>query len=261
MRTHHKQAVDRLSEHFQKDPDCLALIIGGSVAHELARDDSDVDFMLVMTDDAYAKAAAEKRYHHYATEFTEYPGGYSDGKLMDVHFLRDVAAKGSDAARFAFQDAFVAFSRADGIEELVKSIPVYPESEHRDRIEAFFTQLPALRWFAGEAEKRGDPYLMTHVAADLSLFACRLILAHNHMLYPYHKWLLTYVEKAPDKPADFVDRVIELVSRPTADACRALVDCVLSFRDWGVDPNTWVARFFEDVEWTWRTGKPGVADW
>ena len=261
MRPHHQQAVDRLSAHFQEDPDALALIIGGSIAHGLEREDSDVDFMLVVTDEAFARAAQAGRYHHYSTEFTDYEGGYSDGKLMDMAFLRDVAVKGSDPARFAFQDALIAFSRREEIREIVRRVPVYPEAEHQGRIESFFGQVVALRWFAGEAHKRHDAYLMTHCAASLSLFACRLILTHNRMLYPYHKWLLTYVAKAPDKPANLLDLVDALVTQPSKAACDALVHCVLGFRDWGVDESKWVPRFFEDVEWTWRVGKPGIADW
>jgi hypothetical protein len=261
MRPHHQLAVDRLSEHFQADPNCLALIIGGSVAHGLDREDSDVDFMVVLKDEAFAEATERRIYHHYSTDFTDYPGGYSDGKLMDMAFLRDVAEKGSDPARYAFQDAVVAFSKNPKIDELVKLIPVFPESERQSRIESFFAQVVALKWFAGEAEKRGDPYLMTRVAADLSLFACRLILTHNRMLYPFHKWLLTYVEMAPDKPADLLEKVNALVTKPSKTAAVELVDCVIGWRDWGVDPNGWVAQFFEDVEWTWRYGKPGIADW
>jgi hypothetical protein len=261
MRPHHRQSVEKLKAHFESNPDCLALIIGGSVAHGVEREDSDVDFMLVLTDEAYAKAHAERRYHHFATEFTDYPGGYSDGKLMDIQFLRDVAERGSDPARFAFQDAFVAFSRVDGLDELIRSIPVYPEAQHQARIMSFCVQLQALKWFAGEAHKRADPYLMAHVATSLSLFACRLILTHNRMLYPYHKWLLTYVDKAPEKPEGLCDRVRELVVAPTIEGCHALADSVLDFRDWGYDPNSWAATFFEDVEWTWRYGKPGIEDW
>ena len=78
MRPHHQHAVDLLSAHFQADPDCIALVIGGSVAHGLEREDSDVDFMLVMTDEAYARAAADRRYHHYRQGRWE-PRCMSDG--------------------------------------------------------------------------------------------------------------------------------------------------------------------------------------
>jgi hypothetical protein len=62
----------------------------------------------------------------------------------------------------------------------------------------------------GEAAKRDDPYLAGWAASRLALLACRLVLAHNRVLYPYHKWLLRTVAEVPDRPDDYVD----LVRRP-----------------------------------------------
>lgn len=258
IRPHHQQAIDALTEHFKADPEVLALVIGGSVAHGFARDDSDVDFMLVVTDERFKDAEKTGVFHHYSTDFTPYPGGYSDGKLIDMAYIRDAAERASDPTRFAFQDAFATFSRDPEIDRLIARIAAYPHHLHESRIASFYSQVQAMMWFAGEAGKRNDPYLMLKTAADMSLFACRLILAHNRMLYPFHKWLTTVVAKAPDKPADFMERFQALVSEPSTENARALGKCVLEFRDWGVDPRGWPNQFFEDVEWTWRNGRPDI---
>jgi tetraacyldisaccharide 4'-kinase len=47
LRDHHRRVVERLKERFGRDPDFPALIIGGSVAKGWAKDDSDVDIVLV----------------------------------------------------------------------------------------------------------------------------------------------------------------------------------------------------------------------
>lgn len=258
IRPHHQQAIDTLTNYFKDDPNVLAVIIGGSVAHGFAREDSDIDFMLVVTDERYAQVTESKKYFDFRTEFTPYPGGYSDGKIFDMAYLRDAAKRANDPTRFAFQDAFVTYSKNDEIEELVKKIATYPEDLHQARIASFYAQVQAFQWFAGEADKRNDTYLMVKMAADLSLFACRLILTHNHIIYPYHKWLMTVVEKAPDKPADLLDKVQALVSQPSKANADALATCVLEYRDWGVDPHDWANRFFEDVEWTWRNGRMDI---
>jgi hypothetical protein len=39
MRPHHERTIQRLAEHFSKQEDCLAVIVGGSVAKGLERED------------------------------------------------------------------------------------------------------------------------------------------------------------------------------------------------------------------------------
>jgi hypothetical protein len=68
---------------------------------------------------------------------------------------------------------------------------------------SFYSQIIVYHWYIGEAEKRNDTYLTRRSAVDLVLFCGRLILAHNQMLYPYHKWFMRQLDKAPDKPDDF----------------------------------------------------------
>ncbi len=51
----HQRAIDRLSAAYSDDPRFLALIIGGSVAKGFARPDSDVDFMIVATDEVFER--------------------------------------------------------------------------------------------------------------------------------------------------------------------------------------------------------------
>ena len=53
MRPHHEKAIQKLVEHFETDESCLAVIIGGSIAKGLEREDSDVDAILVVTDELY----------------------------------------------------------------------------------------------------------------------------------------------------------------------------------------------------------------
>jgi Nucleotidyltransferase domain len=52
---HHQRVIDRLIDLFQNDPRFPAMIVGGSVAKGRARPDSDVDVMLIATDDEYAR--------------------------------------------------------------------------------------------------------------------------------------------------------------------------------------------------------------
>ncbi len=48
MYPHHERAITRLTEHYQNDPTVLALLISGSVARGWNREDSDVDYLVVI---------------------------------------------------------------------------------------------------------------------------------------------------------------------------------------------------------------------
>ncbi|NNF40149.1 MAG: nucleotidyltransferase domain-containing protein, partial [Woeseiaceae bacterium] len=53
IRDHHQRAIDRLADAYRDDPRFRALIIGGSVAKGYAREDSDVDFLIVASDEVF----------------------------------------------------------------------------------------------------------------------------------------------------------------------------------------------------------------
>jgi hypothetical protein len=260
MLPHHQQTIDRLTAHFAADPAFLALIIGGSLVKGLARPDSDVDFMLVATPEENARRVAANAFQYHSLDFIDYEGGYVDGKVIDLAFLRDAADHGSEPARSAFDGAIIAFSRDPEIDALVARIPAYPEAGHTAKIRAFYAQVQAFQWFVGEAEKRGDAYLMMHAVSQLVLFGGRLILAHNRMLYPYHKWFMTYLRRAPDKPQDLMARIDALLAAPSKANADAFVACVLDFASWDIPEEGWPVRFMHDSEWTWRGGQAAVAD-
>jgi predicted nucleotidyltransferase len=102
MEQHHQATIDRLTETFHDDPRYIALIIGGSVAKGLARPDSDVDFILVAAQEVMSKATRPDELYYFDQEIAAYDGGYVDGKIYDLPFLRELAEHGSEVARSAF---------------------------------------------------------------------------------------------------------------------------------------------------------------
>lgn len=262
MLEHHQRAVNRLVDLFKDDPAYLALLIGGSVAKGLEKPDSDVDFMLVATDDEYARREPLNQFCYFSNspDMVDYPGGYVDGKIVSLGFMNEVADHGSEPARWAFSGAIIACSRQPGLQDLLDRITVYPEQERTQKIISFYTQIQALKWFMSEAEKRSDPYLRMHAAADMVLFGGRLILAYNRMLYPYHKWFMTVLRRVPEKPEGLIDLAETLLAQPNQDNANRFADCVLEFATWDMPPAGWPTRFLYDVEWTWRCGRPAVED-
>lgn len=252
-----------LVNELRDDPRYLALIIGGSVAKGTARDDSDIDAYIVATDQEFAERRESGNvFLRRDEDYCEYPGGYVEAKILDLKFLLDAADHGSEPTRWSFKDAIVAFARVPEIEDLVKRIPVYPEHEQREKILLFHAHVWFYPWFVGEGEKRDDPYLVSKAATDLIFFAARLVLAHNKMLYPHHKWLMSEVAKAPNKPESFEAQCQDLLDNPSQAKAEALSKSVIGhFGNPGLTSEQALSLFVEKNEWNWIHGRPPVADW
>lgn len=260
MKEQHQRTVDRLVEHFRDDPAFPGLIVGGSIARGWEKDDSDVDILLLASEEEYARRLPRRELHYFTMDFCDYPGGYVDGKIVDLAFLKEVADHGSEPARAAFKGVILAYSRLPELEGLLKSIPVYPEAQRTARIQSFYAQVQATLWYVGEAEKRNDPYLLRKMSADLVLFGGRLILAHNRILYPFHKWFMKELELAPEKPDNMLALAEGLLATPNKSTAEAFARCVLDFSAWEIPPEGWPVRFMEDTEWPWRRGWSPIAD-
>jgi len=256
----HQRAIDRLVEVYKDNHRFVALIIGGSVAKGYARPDSDVDFMIVANDDEFARRNAADDLLINRRDLCDYEGGFVDGKVIDLGYLRDVAAFGNEPSRAAFQGAFTAFCHQREIEDILPTIPVYPEQDHDRRIKAFYSMAFVQNWLMGEAARHDNPYTISRAASQLALYASRLILAHNRALYPYHKWLIRALEEVPEKPAGFVQALAALNTAPSTETAGELFDGVRRFRDWGVQDIEAYMWFMREVEWGWRDGAVSLED-
>jgi predicted nucleotidyltransferase len=260
MHGHHAETLARVVEHFQQDPEVQGLILGGSLAHGLARAGSDVDVLIVVAPEAYERRRQTGHLQYFTRELVTYDDGYVDGKYVTANFIRQVAERGSEPARFQFKDARVLFSNDEELGPLVQAAARYPTEGLPERMGRFAAQLEAWHWYSHEALKLGDPYLYGVAASKLVLFGGRLILAHNQLLYPFHKWFLKVLEGAPDKPAGLMELIWPLYEEPTAEASRAFYEAVKNFRQWPTAGDNWPSQFMRDNELNWLDGAPPVDD-
>ncbi len=261
MKPHHERAVSRLKDKYENDVRFLALIIVGSVAGGTARDESDVDHILVATDDEFARRLSGTDIHYSTPDLCDYPGGYVEGKIVDLGFIREAVARGSEPARSQFAGACVVFTKIPGLAELVKQAAAYPENERGEKIRTFYAHLKVLRDYLSYGEQKNDRYIILRASSGMALFAGRLILAHNRILYPYHKWFLQAVRNAPDKPPHFMEFLDAFLERPTSAAGDALCDCLVDFMHLKDCEKGFISRFVIDTEWNWRHGRGPVEDW
>jgi hypothetical protein len=183
-----------------------------------------------------------------------------EGKYVAPAFLAQVAASGSEPARFAFADARVLLSRIPGLEALLAAIARYPVDGKTERIARFHAQFEAWHWYAHEGRKRGDRYLLGLAVAKTVLFGARMILAHNERLYPYHKWLLRVLADAPERPPDLLERIAAVYADPTEGNLLALWGAVKGFRTWEGGERPWPVQFLLDSELNWLGGATPIDD-
>ncbi len=260
MYSHHEESIQNVVKYFQNEPEVEALILGGSLAHGYASPVSDIDVMIIVTDQNYTKRFNEGNLQFFNRELCTYPEGYVDGKYLGMSHLTQVAEKGSEPARYAFQDARVLFSRNDSINDQIRSIARYPVTHKAERMRRFYAQLEAWNWYVGEALKSQNRYLLGVAISKLVLFGGRLILAHNELLYPYHKWFLRVLADAKEKPPTLLMLIESLYQTPSAENAQSFYELVRDFRDWGILDNGWPVQFMLDSELNWQTGSTPVDD-
>ncbi|MCJ7650566.1 MAG: nucleotidyltransferase domain-containing protein, partial [Candidatus Lokiarchaeota archaeon] len=125
MRPHHQIAIEKFTQFIKEDPKFIALIIGGSIAKGLELEDSDIDGIIIATDEEYKKRKRRNRFLFYDPSYCNYPGGYVEGKIVNLEFLEVVAERGTEPARDAFRGAWIAYSEIPELENLLKQIPIF----------------------------------------------------------------------------------------------------------------------------------------
>jgi hypothetical protein len=257
---YHLDSIANVVRAFEVEPTCRALVLGGSIAHGFASPTSDIDVTIVVDTPELERRTADRRLTYTDVSACTYEGGYVDGKYVDMELLRRVADHGSDPARFAFQDARILFSNVADLADVLAAIVRYPTGDKAERIERFAAQLLAWRWYHGEAVAKRSRYLEVLALQKVVLFSCRIVLAANELLFPFHKWMLRVTGAAPDRPADLLERIDQLLADPSWDRSDGLVRTVLAH--YGIDVDemgaTWPTRFMQDTELAWTTGHPPI---
>ncbi len=261
FQSHHRRAIDRLVDEYQQDPRFSALIIGGSVAKGCARPDSDVDFLIVATDDEFDQRRRGNDLFINRSDLTDYANGYVDGKIINHRYLQELADNGNEPSRAAFEGAFAPYSHLPDLHDLLERIPVYQEQGHHDRIKAFYSMAFIQHWLIHESLRHRNRYTIVRAASQLALFSGRLILAHNRVLFPYHKWLTRALELVEEKPASLLSQIDALLTEPNAETAEALFKSVREYRNWGVSDIEAYTWFMTEVEWSWMSGTTPMEDW
>jgi len=246
-------AVARLTA----DPEVLVILLGGSIAKGLERPESDVDLMVVVPDEVYRRRLAENQVTFFYQDIAGWPNGYVEGRYLSRDFVLTAAERGSEPTRYSFTGVTVLYGDDPEIVAAIPRIPIYPESERLDRIDAFHAQLFLNRiYFWPEGVRRQDPYLKLRAATEIVLFGGRMVLAHHRVLFPNQKRLLETLDKVQP---DIADLAREFLSRLNDDSLIAFNDRVIALTQ--PCPIDLGSRFTQDSEMSWFNRTHSVAEW
>ncbi len=260
---HHREAVKELISIFREKEGVIALVFGGSVAKHMEREDSDIDAMVIVTEEFYER----KRKVNCIAECISmgdcaYPGGYFDVKYMTKDYIRDAAEKGSEPTRNSFIGSHVLFSADEEVTELVSRIPVFQKQEFEEKMLSFFSNLQLNYNYFWKA-CRPEGYMKLKVASEIVYSLYRMVLQENEILFPCNRRLEQFVKLAPDQPEHLVEYCEEF--------CRTLEDDPLdkaleAWKAWThyqypTDSAVCQSRYCDDFEQWWRVPRPLVSEW
>ncbi|MCI5650023.1 MAG: nucleotidyltransferase domain-containing protein [Fusicatenibacter sp.] len=258
---HHREAVKKLVTLFENNDQVIALVFGGSVAKKMERPDSDIDGMVIVTEEYFEERKSRNRTAECIFA-CDYPGGYFDVKYMTKGFIMDAANKASEPTRNSFIGSKVLFTRDPDIPEIICRIPVFQEQETEDKMLSFYSSLCLnYRYFWKCCHPEG--YMKIRVAAEVVYCLYRMVLQENKILFPCNRRLEEYVMKAPEKPEHLVED------------CRMFCEtmeeqyierAITSWKEWTkydyqtAEPAA-ESRYCEDYEQWWRVPRPLVNEW
>ncbi|OMD34074.1 nucleotidyltransferase domain-containing protein [Paenibacillus odorifer] len=260
MYPHHQAAIDAITNKLKARPDVQGIIIGGSVAHGFANETSDIDIMIVLSEEDYKKACSIHNLGYFETESCSYEGGYVDGKVVSASYIKQVAESGSDPAKFAFQDAFVTYSNIEGLEQLVQYAPRYPLEKKAENMQKFYAQFETWKWYYYEGLKRNNRLLIDYCLTHYAFFAGRLILVHNETLFPSYKWFLKVLEGVEKKPENLLADIHRVLEERTPEAVENLYESIVEFNNWYQAEHHWTVQFMIDNQLNWMDGPVPVLD-
>lgn len=260
MYKHHEETINTLLKKLKVDEEIEGILLSGSIAHGFESKRSDVDIMIIVSEENFEKRCKSGKLTYWNNELCSYDGGYVDGKYISVSFMEKVADYGSEPSKFAFQGAKVLYSKLNELESLLSKTIKYPINNKETNINRFYAQFQAWKWYCYEAIKHNNLYLLDHSISNYILFGGRLILAYNEILYPYHKWFLKVLNAANEKPKDLESIINNLLSNKNKENIENFYDAIINFTNWNVGESNWPNQFAMDSELTWMYGNIPVSD-
>ena len=262
MYQHHEESLKIMEKMFREKEGVIALVFGGSVAKGMERPYSDLDGMVIVTDDLYAELLKENRLAEVIPGHCTYEGGYFDVKYMTKSYLRQAAEKASEPTRNSFVKSRVLFTDDPEIEELVAMIPVFQESEREEKLLSFYCDLQ-LNYGYFWKTCHPDGYMKIRTASEMVYCIYRLILQENRVLFPCNRRLEETVAGVENKPKGIVELCREFCVTLEDGLADQIMKNYHAWTSWQypTDPSVFCSQYAADFEQWWMNPRPLIAEW
>ncbi len=226
------------------------------------RPDSDLDAMVVVSDEIYKEKKETNRTAETVSGFCTYEGGYFDIKYMTKDFLREAAEKGSEPARNAFVKAQVLFSHDPEIEEIVAKIPVFQKSEKEEKMMSFYADF-WLNYYYFMKSCPIDGYMRLHAINEVIYSLYRMILQENEILFACNRRLEEQVTAISSQTAEFTELGKKLAETQEMEDADAFVRKFQEISSYVApeDVSKILSTYTKDFEQWWRVPRPNINEW
>ena len=223
MYKHHEESAQKLREYFEGQEGVIAVVLDGSTVKGNARPDSDIDAIIVVTEEKYAALAAENRLAEVIPGHCTYEGGYFDIKYKTKAILKRAAQFASEPTRNAYVKAQVMCTTDPEIPALVGAIAAYPEHTVAEKIACFCANLQLNRGYFLHIIPEENAYMRAHLAQEIVYSVYRLILIENRAIFPCNRRLEETVRTCKKRPENIVELGAKFLAEVSVPSCEELV--------------------------------------
>ncbi len=249
MHKHHQDSINNMIEHYREDTEIKALFLIGSVATGTERPDSDIDAVAVVSDEYHEQKKLTGLEEVYFGKCT-YEGGYFNIHYMTVNELNFLAEQGSEPMRNMFSGSVPLYCDIQDLPKLVEKIPVFQKEEGKERQFKFYCTFRMFyNYFWCSCKPTG--YMRHHVADGMIYNLYRLILIENEVLFPSMRKLEEYVQRAPKKPENIIEKCHAFMETLSDNDCLALIESYEGWTayDYPKNHNVVMNNFYEPYEY------------
>ena len=264
MYRHHIESAQKLREYFEGKEGVIAVVLDGSTVKGNARPDSDIDAIIVVTEEKYAELAAQNRLAEVIPGHCTYEGGYFDIKYKTKAILRRAAEHASEPTRNAYVKAQVLCTTDAEIPALVAAIERYPEHTVADKIRCFCANLQLNRGYFLNIVPEDNSYMRAHLAQEIVYSVYRLILIENRALFPCNRRLEETVRACKKRPDDILELGKAFLQEITVERCEAFVQAFWKQSDLPLNDDvsescSQYVKYYED--WWLEQNPPFPNEW
>ena len=264
MYPHHIESIQKLKEYFLPMDGMIAVVLDGSIVKGNERPDSDVDALIVVTEEKYRELAAQNRLAEVIPGHCTYEGGYFDVKYKTKALLQDAARRASEPTRNAYVKAQVLYSSDPEIEPLIGRIAAYPEHEREAKVRCFNANLQLNRGYFLQYVPAENAYMRAHLAQEIVYSVYRLILIENRALFPCNRRLEETVRACKKRPDNILELGRAFLQEITVERCEAFVQAFWKQSDLPLNDDvsescSQYVKYYED--WWLEENPPFPNEW